>query len=169
ENIVVFNLPLLFQLENKYQVASVLCHEIAHQKLNHVQNSIIQHAKINNSKEVKDKTKEIAKQKYNRNQFASQLLKKLIYNNKELSRKLELEADSLGFVYFNKAFKNNIQAPLETLTLLKSLDKEKDSLTIEDYKEILKNTGLTFNKEWFTSELSGYNYQKGNKFWNIDS
>ena len=169
ENIVVLNLPLLYELENEFQVASVLTHEIAHQTLNHVQNDIIHQIKLDNSKEIKKKTEEIKNQQYNQSQFATNLLKKMIYKNRELARKYEHQADSLGFIYFKNTFPNKEEVPIRTLQILKSLDKEKDSLQIEDYRELFKKSALTFNPDWFASELTGYRYQKDSKIWDIDS
>ena len=36
ENIVVLNLPLVLNISNEMQLSYILCHEIAHQHLNHV-------------------------------------------------------------------------------------------------------------------------------------
>ena len=169
ENIVVLNLPLLYELENEFQIASVLSHEIAHQTLNHVQNSIINQTKIDNSEETKAKTKKILNQRFNQNQYATNLLKIMLYQNRDASRKHEHQADSLGFIYFKNAFPGKEAVPLRTLKILKDLDEEKDLFEIEDYRLLLNKSKLAFNYNWFASELSGYNYQKISKIWDVDS
>jgi Zn-dependent protease with chaperone function len=169
ENIVVLNLPLLYELENEFQIASVLSHEIAHQTLNHVQNSIINQTKIDNSEDTKAKTKKILNQRFNQNQYATNLLKIMLYQNRDASRKYEHQADSLGFIYFKNAFPGKEAVPLRTLKILKDLDEEKDLFEIEDYRSLLNKSTLAFNYNWFASELSGYNYQKISKIWDVDS
>ena len=169
ENIVVLNLPLLYELENEFQIASVLSHEIAHQTLNHVQNSIINQTKIDNSEDTKAKTKKILNQRFNQNQYATNLLKIMLYQNRDASRKYEHQADSLGFIYFKNAFPGKEAVPLRTLKILKDLDEEKDLFEIEDYRSLLNKSTLAFNYNWFASELRGYNYQKISKIWDVDS
>lgn len=170
DGIVILNFPLILNLDNEFQLAYIMSHEIAHQKLNHVNNSILKRVSMNNSKNIKNQTKLIDKQKYNKGKSATLFLKSIVYGDRNDSRRKEHQADSLGYVYFSKAFPNYKHQALETLKKLKTIDQIKDSLVKKDYINIFEKANNGFNVEWLKGEnLNGYNYQKGNKFWEVDS
>ena len=170
ENIVVINLPLLRDLKNEYQLAFVISHEIAHQKLNHVHEGIVKRLNKYNSEELVQKTKSIDKQKFNKGALASELMKNLVYGDRRESRKKEIAADSLGYLYFSKAYPNfNLQA-VEALKILKNIDVANDSLVKSDFIKIFNSQNLKFNEEWLKSDLvNNYNYQKDKKKFDVDS
>ena len=93
DEIIVINMPLLFKSNNKYELAYVIAHEISHQKLNHVYNSMLTRYKKINSEELKNQVNTIDKQKFNKNSSAVNLIKKIIYTTREESRKNEKQAD----------------------------------------------------------------------------
>lgn len=169
DGIIVINLPLIFNIENEYELAYVISHEIGHQKLDHVYKSMLKRSQQNNSDELKKKTSEINKQKFNKNNLASGLFKKIVYGNREQSRIFEHQADSLGYILFRNAFPDYESYSIETLRKLKTIDKEQDSLSKADFTLFFEVSDLKFNEEWLTSEISQYNYQKNEKFWNVDS
>lgn len=170
EGIVVVNLPLIAKFENKFQLAYVISHEIAHQKLNHVFNAMIDYVNKRNSKDVEEKLSQIEKQKFNKASSASSILKKLIYNDRSKSRIKEHEADSLGYVFFNRTYPEQKQEALKTLEILKNIDQVKDSLSKKDYIAIFETPDLKFKEEWLVSDaLANYNYQKIDKSWEVDS
>ncbi len=170
ENIVVINLPLIRDLKNEYQLAFVISHEIAHQKLNHVHEGIVKKLNKFNSEELTQKTKTIDKQKFNKGALASELMKNLVYGDRRESRKKEIAADSLGYLYFSKAYADfNLQA-VEVLKILKNIDVATDSLDKSDFIKIFNNQNFKFNEEWLKSDLvNNYSYQKEKKKYDIDS
>lgn len=170
ENIVVINLPLVRDLKNEYQLAYVISHEIAHQKLNHVHDGIVKKLNKYNSEELIQKTKTIDKQKFNKGALASELIKNLVYGDRRESRKKEIAADSLGYLYYSKAYPEfNFQA-LEVLKILKNIDVPNDSLVKSDFVKIFNNQNFKFNEEWLKSDLvNNYNYQKDKKKYDVDS
>ena len=170
EDIVVINLPLLKEINNEYELAFVISHEIAHQMLNHVKKGTLKYVETSYSDKNKLEAKNIQKQKYNKSQNANLILKRIIYGNREVSRKREIEADSLGFVYFNKAYPKQNHQAISTLELLDKIDKEKDSLTDDDYKLLFDTPKQPFKRQWIVNdELGSYQYDKAQKFWQIDS
>lgn len=170
EGIVVINLPLLLAVTNEMELSYIICHEISHQKLDHVLNRIKEYVNKSNSKDLIEKTKEIKKIKYNRNAIIKNELKSFVYNSRRFSRAKEHEADSLGFILYNKAYPKYIIQSIKSLQNLKMIDKEKDSLIPQDYFKIFENSKVKFEESWLNSEdLSTYNYQKNSKFWDIDS
>lgn len=170
EGIVVVNLPLIGKLENEFQLAYVISHEMAHQKLNHVLNSMVDYVNGRNSKTIEEKISQIEKQKFNKATDASSILKNLLYNERHQSRTKEHQADSLGFVFFNKTYPQHKNQALKTLEILKNIDQVKDSLTKQDYVRIFETPNQKFKEEWlFSDALSNYNYQKKGKSCETDS
>lgn len=169
DGIVVINLPLIFNIDNQYDLAYIISHEIGHQKLNHVYQSMLKSSIINNSKEVINQTRIVNKQKYNKSNLASSIFKKIVYQNREESRKFEHEADSLGYIYFRNSYPNFDNNAIETLKELKDIDNVNDSLTKPDFVKFFEVSNLKFNEEWLASDISKYSYQKTEKYWNVDS
>ena len=170
ENIVVVNLPLVLNVPDKHQLGYVLCHEIAHQHMDHVFKAIKSRLVKSESKEVVEKTKQIKKTKYNQNTLATAEIKNFVYDRRKFSRRNEHQADSLGFIYFKNTYPEQINKSLEALLTLKEIDKETDSLVLEDYQKIFKNTTVQFQDNWLqTGILSSYTYQKNSRSWDVDS
>jgi len=169
DGIVVLELPLVLKIDNEYELAYVISHEIAHQKLNHVYKSMLKSSQQNNSEDLKKQTKEIDKLKYNKSKLASGLFKNIVYSGREESRKRESEADSLGYIFYKKAYPEYQNYAVETLKKLKTIDVEKDSLSKQDFVKLFEAQNLKFKDEWIASEIANYNYQKTEKFWNVDS
>ncbi len=170
DGIVVFNLPLVLEIENEMELAYIISHEISHQKLNHVYDSMLKRATKTNSEEFKQQTKRIEKEKYNKGKQAENLFKKLIYGNREESRKCEHEADSLGYILFKNTYPEKGFHALETLKKLKEIDNsDNDSLSKKDFRSFFEVNGVAFKDEWIASDLGDYVYQKQTKIWNVDS
>ncbi|MDR1876801.1 MAG: M48 family metalloprotease [Flavobacteriaceae bacterium] len=168
EGTIIINNYLLSNLDNEDQLVFVICHEIAHQSLNHVFSSVLNFVKKENSNEMKGKVKELKRKKYNNKVEAENLLKDIVYKNSKEQRKKESEADSLGYVYYSRLGRNK-QQPVKTLENLKNSDYEGDSLKVADYKRMFSTSGLNFKEEWFKmDDYSIYHYKKSTRF-NTDS
>ncbi|MDR2223054.1 MAG: M48 family metalloprotease [Flavobacteriaceae bacterium] len=168
EGTIIVNQYLLETLDNEDQLVFTLCHEIAHQKMQHVLNAIYEQITLNNSKELKKKTKALKKQRYKQKISADDLLTELKYKKSETSRIKEMQADSLGYIYYSKLGRSPEQVA-RTLENLRDSDKEKDSLLVKDYKTIFASLKIPFKDKWFEMEnFDLYHYQKNNKF-NTDS
>ncbi|MGK4566422.1 M48 family metalloprotease [Flavobacterium sp. 3HN19-14] len=133
EGIVVIDLPLLLQTDNEYELAFILAHEIAHQQLDHVYGSALKRFQFSNSDEMRDKTRAIARQRFNKGKLASALFKQIVYGNGEESRGKENEADALGYSFFIKAYPKYGAQSIAALHQLKHIDEERDSLVAADY------------------------------------
>ncbi len=115
------NLGLFNLAENDDEIASVICHELSHHILKHNDKSLQNYLKTFNSKEVKQKINSTTNIKYGRRAAVASLLKGLKFNFMERSRKDEIQADSLGYVLFNKT-KFNKQAYVDILKKLDASD-----------------------------------------------
>jgi len=170
EGIVAINLPLIINVNDELELSFIICHEIAHQKLNHVFSSIQSQSQKGNSSEMIEKAKELKKVKYNRSGLAKNEVKNFVYGARRFSREKEQQADSLGFVYFRNTNPKFVLKSVEALANLKYVDKEKDSLTSKDYHEIFENSKVVFQEEWIeTEDFQDYYYQTNTGIWNIDS
>lgn len=114
------NLGLFNLVENNDEIAFIICHELAHYTLSHSDQSLLGYIKTFNSKEVKKKINTATNLKYGRRAAVSSLLNNLEFIFMRHSRSHEIQADSLGFVLFNKT-KYNKQA---AITSLKKLDSD---------------------------------------------
>ena len=144
------NSGIIRYLDNEYQLAAVIGHEIAHNYLNHSRESIIQEAEF-----VQDFKKEFRSLK------RSEMIK-LIKSQDEViqkkydlasqSRKKEITADSLGFVFY----KNLGYPEAEYSNLLNKLqDLDKDEYyTIKDetYYELFEVNDLKIKPKWLKLE-----------------
>lgn len=166
--VVVVNYGMFLAVENEDELVFVISHEIAHQCLDHVKQSIEKYAKLSTSKEIVEKTKEIQKQKYGKASKANDLLKNLMYQNYSQRRKKEIAADSLGMTLYLKTLRN----PKASITLLEKLnvsDKEKDSLTVADYKSIFEQNEFKIKEKYFQQEESLFKQYDGEKRIETDS
>lgn len=168
--LIVINFPLVLNMYSESQLAFIICHEIAHEKLKHIPKSIVESVNYDNSPEVIERTKQIKKQKYNKSQIARSEIKNFIYGKRRFSRAYEFEADSLGYLLFKNAYPNSTNSAITSLNLIRTIDKDRDSLSVSDYYKIFEYQGVILKESWFSNdETIGYNYQKTVKFWNIDS
>jgi hypothetical protein len=167
---LIVHLDLLNTLSNEAELVSVLCHEIAHFKLNHRNKSVQKHVEKLTSKELKKEEREINSLKYNKQKRAEKLIQDVVYSRKSKSRIHEIEADSLGFVFYKNTNYNPAQV-INSLAKLESSDIEKDSLIAEDYKKFFTTKNQKFVDEWLEMEdFSKYHYSKEHIFkWNVDS
>ncbi|MFY7671470.1 M48 family metalloprotease [Tenacibaculum sp. MEBiC06402] len=168
--IILLNMGLFSLLENEQQLTSVLTHEIAHQLLNHTENTIVSRVKTETSKEKKQQVKRIKKKRYSTHSEAFSVLKNILYNNSKNRRKQEVKADSLGFILY-KNTKLSFNEYLQTLHLLKnydSLPNVKVDSTV--YRKFFDLPSQPFNNEWLTVEdFKSYNYEHYNSKIDSDS
>lgn len=142
---------LLAQIKSQSQLASVLAHELAHYELNHMKEKI---ALVYEAvKKAQARTKLAAKGK---EVSAKEVidLRERFYDMTALTRKGELEADSLGFIYLrNAGFRQS-----DAVTVLEILDPE-DSLRGEPayaFLEPLNFSRYPFQPGWLKERASVY-------------
>lgn len=170
DGFVIIHLPLFSHLTKEHEIAFVLCHELAHNLLNHPQNGLKEYSQMIGSNDIAKQTREIEKRKYNKGEGASGLYKKIIYGNRKKRREVEFQADSLGFVLYRNAFAGKEAIAVKSFGTLEHIDKEKDSLQPKDYERLFSSANHPFKPEWLANdEISSYKYDKTPKFWQIDS
>ncbi len=171
EGTIVIHYGLLNFVENEDQLVSVICHEIGHQILQHVRNHIFKSVQLINSDEFSAETKRISQKKFSKSKEAHNFIRMLNYNNFRNKRRNEIQADSMGFVLYQKTHRSKKEY-LSVLRNLNDSDIERDTLTAELLKKVFDFPDYPFKEKWLQMEdNTGFNYDKdAYKFnMNIDS
>jgi predicted Zn-dependent protease len=111
DNIVFVHIGLLHDLKNESQIALVISHEIAHNTLRHVEESLVESVKRETDKALEKEINGILRTEYGKVSSLNALLLPRILESREKSRSHEFEADSLGLLYLKNAqcFKNEFR------------------------------------------------------------
>ncbi|MGZ0017831.1 M48 family metalloprotease [Yeosuana sp. AK3] len=159
---IFLNIGLFSFLENKYQLQSVIAHEVGHQLLQHTKNNIEKRARINtqvlSNKSIASRS--IQTKKYNKSAQSFNLLKDLLYEEGELRRQQEIEADSLGFMLYKNTHHSKTEY-VNTLVTLKTYDSV-PSIEIDStvYFKIFNLPNQNFKNSWLENEdFKNYNYE----------
>ncbi|WP_281298356.1 M48 family metalloprotease [Flavobacterium limnophilum] len=152
------NLGLFILIENDDELAFIICHEIGHHILKHGDKAINKYLDSYNSKETKNQINKAANQTYGRRAAVSALLKDLDYNFMKQSRSAEIQADSLGFVLFNKTNYNK-QA---SVSALKKLDFSNNMIfnATTNLKQNFDFNEYPFKEAWISSEEKLFNLKE---------
>jgi hypothetical protein len=116
------NLGLFSTMTSDDEIAFVVCHEIAHQLLEHSLNNVTNVISTINSRETKRKVRKIKNQKYGRTRAALSVIDDLSIDILDHSKEAEAEADSLGYALFSKTNYRKSKA-LSALDKLKLKDE----------------------------------------------
>jgi Zn-dependent protease with chaperone function len=145
---ILLNMGLLRRLENESQLAFVLCHEIAHFTLSHLENTLEQNSEqLNDKKWERSLKRSVRRGNY---QEAMGLLKTVIYDQRKHDRTQEIQADLLGMSYLSRTNYDMAQA-LSCLELLRNIDNEKYQETTE-LKAIFHSQQYPFKDRWIEEE-----------------
>lgn len=168
EGSILLNIGLIRRLENESQIAFVLCHELAHYALNHVNAAIFRHVTNLNSKKTQQEIRAIARSEYGRTEKAMQLLKGMVFSDRRHSRLHESQADSLALIYLRNTAYDEHEA-LRALALLDEVDLEKYPQT-PDLKKVFDTPGYPFKDSWLQEESTLFGgVNKTKEEWNADS
>ena len=147
---IAFNLSLLANCQNESQVAFIICHELAHKKLQHPARSVRKMFDVLYSKEGQNKMKEIANSEFNAYDKATEYLQNAVYNNRRHGREYEEQADSVALTFLLNTRYN----PQESASALLMLDQI-DSLMFTpnfDLIQIFGTPQYPFKKSWIEEE-----------------
>lgn len=153
EGTIVINLGLLQFLENESQLAFVICHELAHFQLNHVNISIQNQLEVFASEEVKSTLKSISKNDYLKISRIEEFVRNVSYSKMKNSRKDEIQADSLGMVYLQRTSFQDSEAK-KTLEILDIIDNDDFDF---DFQKIFNTPSFQFQEKWLkSSQISNF-------------
>ena len=164
EGTITFNIGLLRHLENESQIAFIVCHELAHYILDHVNKSIFAKVALLHSERIQKEVKKIKKNEFKRREKLEKLLKGFIYEDYRHSRSAESQADSFAFVLMTPTSYDRKEA-ISVLEILDKIDQQDIEL---DIKAIMHSDNYPFDDSWLRIEdLIKYNAKDNS--WNTDS
>ncbi|MEJ7627847.1 MAG: M48 family metalloprotease [Ferruginibacter sp.] len=150
EGTLLFNTGLFYRMENESQVAFVLCHELAHQYLDHVEKSIKNYVNTVYDDEFQKELKKIKKLSYEKNKRLDELEKTITFSNRRHSREHEAEADAMALTFMSRTSFDTRQS-LTALALLDTIDKI--DLGMEDIlRKHFTFPGFAFKDNWIKKE-----------------
>jgi hypothetical protein len=152
EGTLFVNAGLMIYLDNEAQLAFAICHELAHQYLEHGNKEIKRVVELANSNELKKESKEIAKQQYRQGQKFEEMVKKYSFTKGRFSRDAETEADKFGFQFMKNSGYDCSQAKT-CLQLLNIIDDTTFFKPV-NLKEIFKFDDYAFKNKWIENESS---------------
>lgn len=153
----IINMGLFNWLNNKDQVASVICHEIAHNILEHSLNLLVE--QINDENADKTTLENLKTVTVNKSTTAFEIFKNRVYKKGIEQRQQEVKADSLGYVLFKNSGFRKIEF-LNALNHLKNFDSiSPREIKVETYKMLFDIPNHPFKEKWMKAEdFSLYNY-----------
>jgi Zn-dependent protease with chaperone function len=143
DNRLFVNIGVLGLLDNEAQLAFLLCHELSHQLLHHVQEKFSAHRALAADKAVKKEMRDIRAAKYNKLDRSAQFAMKYSYTFAAYSRAKEHAADSMAIVLLQKST-YDIHEGEELLEILKRSDTDSTHI---DYTRFLGSTATPLRRD----------------------
>jgi hypothetical protein len=108
-------------VQNDAEIIFVICHELAHQVLEHTKAGLYAKAEKYTNKDFVKSLNKTLKEEYNVKKKLENLIMPSLLSDMSFNRQEELAADSVGFLFFSKT-KFDRNAALSTIELLDSID-----------------------------------------------
>jgi Zn-dependent protease with chaperone function len=163
---ILLNIGLVTHLDNEGQLAFVLCHEIAHFVLDHVDNAVRKRIAILESKATKKQLEEIERSDYGARAKAMALLKEISYDSRRHSRSHEIQADSLALELLLRTRYDASEA-LKCLGILDNIDEE--DTTKLDLTKVFASKDFPFNNAWLKLQENPFGAAEAKSEWEEDS
>lgn len=150
DGIFTLNLGLFNFVDNDDELAYIFCHEIAHFALAHNQKNLLSRIEKLQSKDTKKEIRKVNNQTYGKRKLYAELVEKLSYNFSKRNRSSEVQADSLGFIFFGKTKFNKSSS----VSALKKLEVS-DSIVFNEnarIKEHFNFENYPFKENWLLKD-----------------
>jgi Zn-dependent protease with chaperone function len=148
--VIFINLDLITKLHNEAEMAFIISHEISHDVKGHVMASLLKGTELEENEEFRKELKKILKQDYGRLKAVETLFFKYMSKYTEHSRGHELQADSLGLIFYASAGYPSASA-IKTIQILDSVDTPVYTNKI-DYMKFFNFPSYAFKKSWLVAE-----------------
>ena len=150
EGTLVVNAGLMVYLDNESELVFVLCHELAHNYLDHSNKAIKKNVETVNSAEFQNEIKRLSKQEYGAGKQIDDMIKKFAFGSQQHKRDNEAEADRQAFRFM----KNTGYDCGGIKTCLQLLDRIDDSLFHKpvDLEQTFNFSSYPFKKKWVQKE-----------------
>ncbi|HEX2618186.1 MAG TPA: M48 family metalloprotease [Flavobacteriales bacterium] len=143
---LLFNIGMLERMENEPQVAFVIAHELAHQRMDHVGQHMIALTYKLHSRAFKQELNAVKRQSYGKAKRFRELLAGFYSPARRHGREHESQADSLALEWVTRAGYD----PAQALTSMDVLDRCDDERTLDrlDLPRIFDRAAYPFKSEW---------------------
>ncbi|HEU4471493.1 MAG TPA: M48 family metalloprotease [Flavisolibacter sp.] len=150
--VICVNLGLIAFAGSREELALIIAHELAHDMLNHAENSMKQQAEWLTSDEYKKSLDEVLDSKYERYSRLKKVLEKYTFSRTRHSRYREQEADSLAIVLLK-----NSKIPFDAGNFLRldSADMQFMRPLKSNVKDYFTAYGLPFEETWTQKKSKG--------------
>ena len=150
EGTLAVNAGLMVFLDNEAELVFVLCHELAHNYLDHSNKAIKKHITTINSAEYQNELKRLSKQEFGAGKEIDKLIKKFAFGSHQHRRENEAEADRQAFRFM----KNTGYDCKGIISCLQLLDKVDDSTFHKpvDIEQTFNFSSYPFKKKWIQKE-----------------
>jgi len=161
-HLIAVNLGLIAFSSSREELALVMAHELAHDILNHAENSMKERAEWLTSDEYKKSLNQVLDSKYERYSRLKKLMEGYTFNRTRHNRYHESEADSLAVVMLKAA---NIGFDAKHFLRLDSADMQYRMPLKKPLKEYFTAMELPFDETWTQKKSKGlsskaYNFKK---------
>jgi len=147
QGLIIVNLGLFSYIKSEDELAFVLCHEIAHHHLNHVNTRIYTAIDKLFSEELQQQLRKLKRQQYNVLDSVKELEFDFSFDFARHTRYGEQEADSLGLALYQNAGYNT-EGPLTLLTEVLAKADTTHHTTKLDLATLLNTSEFPFKKSW---------------------
>lgn len=152
DHIIVVNLGLIMRSKSKEEIAFYLAHELAHDILNHSENSMRNRAELVTSEEYKESLKDILSSKYERFSRLKKIMEGYTFDRTRHSRYSESEADSLGIILLTNS---KLDFDASNFLNLDTMDKRFKVELKTPIKERFQSIGISTNDAWYNKKAKG--------------
>lgn len=150
DGIFTLNLGLFNFVDSDDELAFIFCHEIAHYALAHNQKNLLTRIEKLKSKDTKKEIRKVNNQTYGKRKLYGELVEKLSYNFSKRNRASEVQADSLGLIFFGKTKFNK----LSSVSALRKLEAS-DSIVFNENARIKEHFNFEkypFKENWLLKD-----------------
>lgn len=165
EGTIVVNIGLLSKMQSESQLAYVLCHEMAHLELEHIERKIEYFINGYQTNEAKKNYSTLILGDISLEQASD--LKNWAYSWGRHARSSEIEADSVGYIYFSNTPYCR-QGVYETFQLLDSANYPMHRLGSHLFAD-LNFSKYPFREKWLRDRLGLYRQEPTSFLFNLDS
>ena len=159
DGLIMINIGVFIWLDNEEQLASILAHELGHYTLDHYNQSRYAYYKQEYSQDAKREVKRIKSATSNQAKMALVSLRRMMYDNARNRREQELQADSVGYTYYQMSgYKTGEYT--KAMELMVALDTLPNiSIDTSVYYTLFDLPNQPFKSDWLQGEdFSRYNY-----------
>lgn len=158
---IAINAGLLIHLNNEAELIFILCHELAHYRLDHTGKSIRKYVETINSDTYQSELKRLSKETYRVNQQLEKLSRGFLLSSRRHSRENEAEADSQALIWMRQTG-YDCSGVRSCLQLLNEIDQA-ESYPAPVLPQVFNFPDYPFKTKWVQKESSIFSQMEVNE------